>query len=125
MDVETLMQRCAEMPGAWPDDPWDHEFPVYKVGPAEKGKIFAFCGRERVGLKCGATREEADEWLHRFPDDAAVMAYIGRSGWNDLRLAGAIADDELVAALEDSYRAVVAKLPVKHRPAEWDEPRGR
>ena len=49
---------------------------VAKVGP----KIFAFMGADTVGLKCGATREEADEWLARFPDDASVMPYIGRSG---------------------------------------------
>lgn len=120
MDVETLMARCAELPGAWPDDPWDHEYPVFKVGPGDRGKIFAFCGAAAVGVKCGATREVADEWLARFPGDASVMAYIGRSGWNDLRLSGAIADDELVTAVEDSYRAVVSKLPVKHRPEGWD-----
>ena len=46
-----------------------------------------------MGVKCGADREEADEWLTRFPDDASVMPYIGRSGWNTLRIGGAIPDD--------------------------------
>ena len=50
------------------------------MGPGERGKIFAFLGEGTVGVKAGATREEADEWLHRYPDDATVMAYIGRSG---------------------------------------------
>jgi predicted DNA-binding protein (MmcQ/YjbR family) len=49
-----------------------------------------------------------------------VMAYIGRSGWNTLRLGGAIPDDELLAAVDDSYAWVVAKLPKKHRPEGWD-----
>jgi predicted DNA-binding protein (MmcQ/YjbR family) len=69
-----------------------------------------------VGLKCGATREMADEWLLRYPNDASVMAYIGRSGWNTLQAEGAIPDDELREAIDASYDAVVAKLPKKDRP---------
>ena len=53
-----------------------------------------------MGLKCGASREAADEWLLRYPDDASVMAYIGRSGWNTLRIGGAIPDDELTEAID-------------------------
>lgn len=45
------------------------------------------------------------------------MACIGRAGWNDLRFCGAIPDDELIAALEESYRLVVARLPRRDRPA--------
>lgn len=111
---------CADFPGAWPDNPWDHQHPVFKVGPGERGKIFAFLGADAVGVKGGTTREVADEWLHRYPDDASAMAYIGRSGWNDLRLAGAIPDEELVEAVEESYRLVVSRLPTKLRPAGWD-----
>jgi predicted DNA-binding protein (MmcQ/YjbR family) len=44
------------------------------------------------------------------------MAYIGRSGWNTLRIGGAIPDDELVEAIDTSYAAVVSKLPKKDRP---------
>jgi predicted DNA-binding protein (MmcQ/YjbR family) len=58
----------------------------------------------------------ADEWLARYPDDAAVMPYIGRSGWNSLRTGGAIPDDEVREAIDASYEAVVAKLPKKDRP---------
>ena len=87
---------------------------MVKVGP----KIFAFLGAGgAVGLKCGPTREMADEWLLHYPQDASVMAYIGRSGWNTLRIGGAIPDDELLEAVDASYRAVVGKLPKKDRPA--------
>ncbi|MCK9824708.1 MmcQ/YjbR family DNA-binding protein [Nocardioides cavernae] len=120
MDVDRMQEVCAAFPGAWPDNPWDHDHPVFKVGPAEKGKIFAFLGASGVGVKAGATREVADEWLHRYPDDASVMAYIGRSGWNDLAFGGAIPDEELLEAVEESYRLVVAKLPKKDRPAGWE-----
>ena len=73
-----MSEHCLSKPGAWPDDPWGHEHPVIKVAD----KIFAFVGAVGVGVKGGANRDVADEWLQRYPDDASVMAYIGRSGWN-------------------------------------------
>ena len=120
MDVDAMQAHCAALPGAWPDNPWDHEHPVVKVGPGERGKIFAFLGATIVGVKAGATRDEADEWLARYPEDAHVMAYIGRSGWNDLALAGAIPDDELLDAVGESYRLVVSRMPRRDRPDGWD-----
>ena len=121
MTPEELLDLALGFPGAWPDNPWDHEHPVVKVGEAPAaGKIFAFLGAGTVGVKAGRTREAADEWLDRYPDDASVMAYIGRSGWNTLRLDGAISGDEIVEAVEDSYRWVVGALPKKHRPTGWE-----
>ncbi|HEX4661079.1 MAG TPA: MmcQ/YjbR family DNA-binding protein [Streptosporangiaceae bacterium] len=114
MTRDELLGHCLAKPGAWQDEPWEGDV-VVKVG----SKIFAFLGSEpasAVGLKCGPTREVADEWLTRYPDDASVMAYIGRSGWNSLRVGGAIADDELLEAVDASYDAVVSKLPKKDRP---------
>lgn len=122
MDPETLMAYCLAKPGAWPDDPWAESHPVAKVGPGERGKIFAFLGEGRVGIKAAATREEADAWLARYPDDASVTAYIGRSGWNDLALDGAIPDEEILEAVDESYLMVVAKLPKRLRPEGWDAP---
>jgi len=115
MDHAELQRHCLAKPGAWLDQPWEGDH-VVKVGP----KIFAFLGSESVGLKCGATGEEADEWLARFPDDASVMPYIGRSGWNTLNLGGAIRDDELLEAVDASYDMVVSKLAKKDRPAAAD-----
>jgi predicted DNA-binding protein (MmcQ/YjbR family) len=124
MDVEAMQAHCAALPGAWPDNPWDHEHPVFKVGPGERGKIFAFLGATTVGVKAGATRDEADEWLQRYPGGASVMAYIGRSGWNDLALDGAIPDDELLDAVAESYRLVVSRMPRRDRPEGWDREPG-
>jgi predicted DNA-binding protein (MmcQ/YjbR family) len=118
MDAGALQEHCLELPGAWADNPWGHELPVIKVG--EPGKIFAFLGAEAVGVKAGPDRDVADEWLDRYPGDATVMAYIGRSGWNNLALRGAIPDEEILEAVETSYRLVVTNLPKKHRPAGWE-----
>lgn len=115
MTFDTVMEYCLGKPGAWQDEPWDGSV----VAKVDK-KIFAFVGDESVGLKCGASRDEADEWLMRYPQDASVMAYIGRSGWNTLGLNGAIDDDELREAIDDSYLWVVAKLPKTRRPDGWD-----
>ena len=120
MDVATLQDHCLALPGAWPDNPWDHDHPVIKVGEGQRGKIFAFLGADTVGIKAGQGREVADEWLDRYPEDASVMAYIGRSGWNNLVLSGGIPDDEIIEAVEESYQLVVAGLPKKHRPAGWE-----
>jgi predicted DNA-binding protein (MmcQ/YjbR family) len=125
---DELLAYCLAKPGAWQDEPWGDGV-VAKVGP----KIFAFLGtpsgaatdaatdavghlRRSIGLKCAATREAANEWLLRYPDDAAVMPYIGRSGWNNLRLGGEIGDDEILEAVDASYAMVVGKLPKKDRP---------
>ena len=115
MTWDELLAYCLAKPGAWQDEPWEGDV-VVKVG----SKIFAFLGPSTataVGLKCGPSREAADEWLLRYPDDASVMAYIGRSGWNRLQFAGAIPDDELLEAVDASYEAVVSRLPKKDRPA--------
>ena len=118
---QELLGYCLAKPGAWQDEPWEGDV-VAKVG----SKIFAFLGSGAadpggpggsVGLKCGASREAAHEWLLRYPGDVSVMAYIGRSGWNSLRIGGAIPDDEIIEAVDASYSAVVSKLPKKERPS--------
>jgi predicted DNA-binding protein (MmcQ/YjbR family) len=108
---EEMLAYCLGKPGAWEDMPWEDDV-VVKVAD----KIFAFMGGSSIGVKCGRDRDEADEWLLRYPDDAAVMAYIGRSGWNTLQLNGNIPDDELREAVDDSYATVVSKLPKRRRP---------
>ena len=108
-----VLTYCLAKPGAWQDEPWEGDV-VVKVG----ARIFAFLGlraprwassavlpaRPRTNGCCG-TRT------------SSVMAYIGRSGWNTLRIGGAIPDDELIEAVDASYAAIVSKLPKKDRPA--------
>ena len=40
MTPEQLLEHCLAKPGAWSDNPWDHERPVVKV----HDRIFAFLG---------------------------------------------------------------------------------
>lgn len=113
MDGEKLREHCLAKPGAWQDEPWEGDV-VVKVG----AKIFAFLGSTAttVGVKCGKGRDLADEWLARYPEDATASAYIGRHGWNTLRLDGAIPEDEILEAVDASYDTIVAALPKKDRP---------
>ncbi|MGH3656484.1 MAG: MmcQ/YjbR family DNA-binding protein [Micromonosporaceae bacterium] len=112
MDDDELLAYCLGKPGAWQDEPWEGDV-VAKVG----SKIFAFLGGGgSVGVKCGRNRDEADELIHRYPDDVSVMAYIGRSGWNTVKLGGAVPDDEIRELVDISYEIVVSKLPKSQRP---------
>lgn len=115
MTPDQFADFCFSLPGAWPDSPWEGHS-VAKVGPGERGKIFAFLGASAVGLKLGASRDEADEWLLRYPEEASVMAYIGRHGWTDLAYGKAIPDDEIIDAIRESYDRIVAGIPGKFRP---------
>ena len=116
-----MQAHCLAKPGAWPDNPWDHEHPVIKVGRGAHGKMGGCRAGDAGGVTAAAPRAAAHEWIQRFPGDATVMPYIGRSGWNDLAFGGAIPDDELLEAVDESYRLVVSKLPKKHRPDGWDD----
>ncbi|MBF6331609.1 MmcQ/YjbR family DNA-binding protein [Nocardia transvalensis] len=105
------MPYCLSKPGAWQDEPWEGDV-VAKVGD----KIFAFVGADTVTLKCGRNREEADELVHVYPDEVSASAYIGRYGWNTIRLGGAVPQDELRELIDISYDAIVSKLPKSKRP---------
>jgi predicted DNA-binding protein (MmcQ/YjbR family) len=112
MTRDEILGYCLAKPGAWQDEPWEGDV-VAKVG----SKIFAFVGSgEAVGVKCGRNREVADEWVLRYPGDAKATSYIGRYGWNSLRVGGAIPDDELREAIDASYEDIVARLPRRERP---------
>lgn len=113
MTPDEIAAYALAKPGAWPDQPWEGDH-VAKV--ADKIFVFGLYG-SGVGVKCGANRAEADEWLHQYPADARVMAYIGRNGWNSLALGGAIPDEEILEAIDTSYDLIVSKLPKSKRPA--------
>lgn len=111
MTPEEARAYALGKPGAWQDQPWEGDV-VVKVGE----RIFAFTGTDGVGVKLGRGRDEADEWLREYPGDASVMAYIGRHGWNTLRIGGAIPDEAIREAIDTSYDLVVSGLPRGSRP---------
>jgi predicted DNA-binding protein (MmcQ/YjbR family) len=116
MQRAQLLDFCLAKPGAWLDEPWEGD-EVVKVGD----KIFAFLGspgaaEPGIGLKCGRDSEEAGELRRRHPDSVSVSAYIGRYGWNTIKLHGTVAADEIRELVDASYDMVVASLPRRKRP---------
>jgi predicted DNA-binding protein (MmcQ/YjbR family) len=112
---DDLLAYCLAKPGAWLDEPWEGD-QVVKVAD----KIFAFLGTTAsadpaVGVKCGRDADDAAEVRSRFPDAAQVSAYIGRYGWNTVRLSG-VPDDDLRELVDASYDVVVGALPRTKRP---------
>jgi predicted DNA-binding protein (MmcQ/YjbR family) len=114
VDAVTIRSYSLDKPGARADEPSEGDH-VVKIG----SQVFAVLGEATVGVRCAHTREEADAWLIRYPDDAAPMPSIGRSGWNILRLHGAIPDEELLKAVDVSYDLVVSNLAKGDRPTAW------
>ncbi|MEV4315243.1 MmcQ/YjbR family DNA-binding protein [Actinocrispum sp. NPDC049592] len=114
MTVDELVAYCLAKPGAEETYPWGDAELVAKVG----GKAFAFIGlvEGSVGLKCGAGEDDTREWRDRYPEDISVSHYIGRYGWNKVRLAGKVPDEEITELVDTSYHAIVAKLPKSKRP---------
>jgi predicted DNA-binding protein (MmcQ/YjbR family) len=108
---DELLAYCLSKPGAVQDEPWEGDI-VAKVG----GKIFSFNGDATIGVKCGRDAEEANELRERYPNDVTAMAYIGRFGWNTVRIDGAVPEEELYELVDSSYDAVVAGLPRSKRP---------
>lgn len=114
MQTDDVVAYCLAKPGAEETYPFGETELVAKVG----SKGFAFIGLETgtVGVKSGATAEAAAEWRDRFPQAITVSAYIGRYGWNSVRLDGVPAE-EVRELLDLSYDAIVARLPKSKRPA--------
>jgi predicted DNA-binding protein (MmcQ/YjbR family) len=113
---DELVAYCLTKPGAWLDEPWEGD-EVAKVAE----KIFAFLGGRdsdppSVGVKSGRDSEDARETRDRYPAAVTVMAYIGRYGWNTVRVDGTVPDDEVFELIDTSYDAVVSKLPKSKRP---------
>ena len=46
----------------------------------------------------------------QYPGLATTAPYVGRSGWNSVRLEGTIPDDEVRELVDASYEAVVSAL---------------
>lgn len=113
MTVDEVVAYCLAKPGATEDYPWGDEELTAKVG----GKVFAFIHLTgaAVGVKCGANSDEAAGWRERYPAAVTTSSYIGRYGWNTVRLTD-LPDDEVLELLDGSYEDVVRRLPKSRRP---------
>jgi predicted DNA-binding protein (MmcQ/YjbR family) len=116
MTRSELLAYCLSKPGAWRDEPWPGD-EVAKVAE----KIFVFLGSADADppvmmVKCGRNADEARELRDQYPGLATIAPYVGRSGWNSVRLEGTIPDEEVRELVDASYGTVVSALPKRRRP---------
>ena len=110
-EVESI---CANLPGAWPDSPWENDL-VYKIGEAEKAKIFCFLGGgttdqqpTSISIK---VEPELTPVLHQQYQAVSSPAYLSKQHWIAIDLGGDMPPDEIEELIEDSHRLVAKGLP--------------
>ncbi len=107
MDHKTVEQYILSMPNAWLDYPFGEDVAVYKVGPADSGKMFGLISEGknpvRLSLKCDPTlaitlREKYDEVMPGY--------HLNKKHWNTLVLAGQLGWPEVQDLIRHSYELV-------------------
>jgi predicted DNA-binding protein (MmcQ/YjbR family) len=107
MTHKELEEYLLSLPGAWLDFPFGEEVSVYKVGPKEKGKMFALIHEEstplRVSLKCDpqlalTLREKYESVMPGY--------HLNKKHWNTILLTGQLSDDEVKDLAYHSYLLV-------------------
>jgi predicted DNA-binding protein (MmcQ/YjbR family) len=107
--LERIQAHAAAYDGAWPDHPWDHIDPVYKLA---NGRIFVFTGRTEDGEGATVTvklGKEAAEEAKMLPF-VETAAYIGRHGWVSVTIRGE-AELEIALGWIDVSHSLVAPQP--------------
>lgn len=113
MDLTALRSYMASKPGATEDFPFDAVTLVARVGD----KMFALVGIDetplRLNLKC--LPEQAEVLRELYP--AVLPGYhMNKRHWNTVILDGTLAEGDLLAMIDESYRLVVQGLPRHRRP---------
>jgi predicted DNA-binding protein (MmcQ/YjbR family) len=108
-----IQQYAAAFEGAWPDHPWDHVDPVYKLA---NHRIFVFTGRTEDG---GATvtvklGKEAAEEAKLLPF-VVTAPYIGRHGWVMATVTNEAELEIVLPWIARSYELVVSQPKSKPR----------
>ena len=115
MTHDELLALCLDLPGAWPDEPWEGDV-VAKVG--KPGKIFAFPGPgDPMSVSLKVAPEDRPELCAAYPDVVGDAPYLSKKHWVRVVLDGTVPDDEVRELVVNSYRLVVAALPKSQRPA--------
>ena len=111
MTPAELRDYCLAKPGAWPDEPWEGD---------RSRRSAPRSSRSSVGVRRAEVRRHprgGRRVAGPYPDDASVMPYIGRSGWNTLGSAARSPTTRSARRSTGPTTRVVAKLPKKERPA--------
>ena len=124
MDADALRALCLGFPGAYEDFPFGPDASVFKVrapsagGAERRGKMFALSALDAVPLTVALKGEPTLITQLRAAHPEITGAYhMNKTHWSDVRLDGALSDDDIRDLVEDSYDLVVASLPKAQREA--------
>ncbi len=113
MDREQLRDYCLSKKAALEDFPFGQEVAVMKV----MGKMFALLpveGALQISLKCGPIFAT----LLRDTYPAVTPGWhLNKKHWNDVKVDGSIAEDEVLEMIDHSYEQVVKGLTKAQRAA--------
>jgi predicted DNA-binding protein (MmcQ/YjbR family) len=114
MNIEQLREYCLSKPGTTECFPFDEVTLVFKVGSADKNKIYALASLEKipqnVNLKCDP--ERAIELREKY--EAVIPGYhMNKQHWNTVRLEGDVHDKLFIELIDHSYELIINSLTKK------------
>lgn len=107
MTHKELEEFLLSLEGAWLDFPFGEDVSVYKVGPKEKGKMFALIQEGskplRISLKCDPQlavnlREKYESVMPGY--------HLNKKHWNTIILTGQLSTDEIKDLARHSHHLV-------------------
>lgn len=107
MTHKELEEFLLSLKGAWLDFPFGEDVSVYKVGPKEKGKMFALIQEGskplRISLKCDPQlavnlREKYESVMPGY--------HLNKKHWNTIILTGQLSTDEIKDLARHSHYLV-------------------
>jgi predicted DNA-binding protein (MmcQ/YjbR family) len=107
MDHKQVEEYILSMPNSWLDYPFGEEVAVYKVGPKDKGKMFALISEGkspvRLSLKCDP---ELSKVLREKYDEVMPGYHLNKKHWNTLVLTGQLNWGDVQGLIRLSYGLV-------------------
>lgn len=107
MTHKELERYLLSMPNAWLDYPFGEGVAVYKVGPKDKGKMFALVPEGKTPLTVSLKCDPQLAVLLREKYETVMEGYhLNKRHWNTLLLTGQLADSEVEDLIRHSYHLV-------------------
>lgn len=114
MNIEEFRAYCLSKTATSECFPFDESTLVFKVGKADKNKMFALCSLERqplsVNLKC-----DPDQAIELREHYASIIPgyHMSKKHWNTIYLEREVGDTVLKELIDHSYDLIVKSLPKK------------
>lgn len=107
MTHQEVEEYLLTLPDTWLDFPFGESVSVYKVGPKEKGKMFALIQEGskplQVSLKCDP---QLTAILREKYESVLAGYHLNKKYWNTILLTGQLSDDEIKDLAYHSYLLV-------------------